>query len=111
MAGLSGSRRIHVSYEVPPGTPLTMDKTANHRRVPGAPDTTENTSEGQQALRLHAGIAVIATLLCAFVAVVFLKLAAITLAVTFAVIALLCLAILGWALYRKRRGHQSTPHS
>jgi Flp pilus assembly protein TadB len=72
--------------------------------VPGAPDTTENTPDGQRALRLHAGIAAIATVLCLFVAAVFVHLGSLPLGVAFAVVAALCLCALGWATYRKRRG-------
>jgi Flp pilus assembly protein TadB len=84
-----------------------MAKAGNPRPVPGAPDTTENTADGQRALRLHAGIAVIAFLLCTFVAVVFWNLNALPLAVIFAIVALLCLAALGRAIQRKRRGERA----
>jgi len=85
-----------------------MDRSVNERPVPGAPDTTENTVDGQRALRLHAGIAIVAVVLCAFVAAVFLKLGVLVLAVAFAVIAVGCLAILGWAVRRKRRGQRAS---
>jgi Flp pilus assembly protein TadB len=81
-----------------------MGNKASDRPVPGAPDTTEYTVDGQRALGLHARIAVIATVLCAFVAVVFDRLGSIGLAVVFAGVAVLCLLVLGWALHRKRRG-------
>lgn len=81
-----------------------MDNTAHDHPVPGAPDATEDTVDGQRALRLHARIATIAVALCVFVAVVFRSLGSMPLAVVFGVIALLCLGVLGWALYRKRRG-------
>ncbi|MBA2323540.1 MAG: hypothetical protein H0V92_05820 [Pseudonocardiales bacterium] len=74
------------------------------RSVPGAPDTTEDTIDGQRALGLHARIGIVAVVLCAFVTVVFLRLGSITAAVVFAVVGVGSLAVLGWALYRKRRG-------
>lgn len=81
-----------------------MDKLSRAASVPGAPDTTEDTPDGQRALRLHAIIATIAALLCVFVAVVFVHLGDVPLGVVFGVIALVCVAILGWAGFRKRRG-------
>jgi hypothetical protein len=47
---------------------------------------------------------VIATILCAFVAVVFFWLNSPILGVIFAVLALACLGILGWARRRTRQG-------
>ncbi|MGI8815933.1 MAG: hypothetical protein ACR2G2_11845 [Pseudonocardia sp.] len=83
---------------------------ARVRTLPGvqasAPDTTEDTVDGQRALRLHARIAVIAFMLCVFVTGVFYWLGSVPFAVMFAGIGVLTLAILGWALYRKRRGAQ-----
>ena len=58
------------------------------RPVPGfgGPTSDERTSDGQSALRLHAGIAVIATVLCAFVTGIFVWLDTIPLAIVFAVL-------------------------
>jgi Flp pilus assembly protein TadB len=84
-----------------------MSKSSSGAAVPGAPDTTEDTPDGQRALRLHAGIATIATVLCLFVAAVFVHLGNVPLGVAFAAIAVLCLGALGWAMFRKRRGARS----
>ena len=84
-----------------------MEKSDN-RTVPGTggPGPHEASVEGQRALRLHAGMAAIAVVLTAFVTWVFLRLGSGPLAVGFGVIAAISLVILGWALYRKRRGKQ-----
>lgn len=76
------------------------------RPVPGfgGPQSDERTPDGQSALRLHAGIAVVAILLCAFVTVIFFRLGALVLATVFGVLTLACVAVLVWALHRKRRG-------
>jgi Flp pilus assembly protein TadB len=82
---------------------------SDQRRVPGTggPGPDEASVEGQRALRLHAGIAAIAVVLSAFVAWVFVgQLGSVPLAVGFGVVAAMSLVILGWALYRKRRGAQ-----
>ena len=78
------------------------------RTVPGTggPGPHEASVEGQRALRLHAGMAAIAVVLAAFVTWVFLEHGSVPLAVGFGVIAVISLLILGWALYRKRRGEQ-----
>lgn len=84
------------SREIPP----------KNRRVPGiggAPSD-ERSADGQQALRLHAGISVVAFVLCAFVCGVFVWLGSIPLAVIFGVLGLGCLGALGWATARRRRG-------
>ena len=62
-----------------------------------------STPEGQQALRLHAGIAIVAFALSAFVTVVFFILGAPVPGVVFALVAVACLAVLGWAVRRRRR--------
>lgn len=72
--------------------------------MPGTGGAPASTADGQQGLRLHAGIAVIATILCAFVAVVFFWLNTPILGVIFAVLALACLGILGWARRLMRQG-------
>ena len=81
---------------------------SDKRTVPGTggPGPHEASVEGQQALQLHAGIAAIAVVLSAFVAWVFLRLGLVPFAVAFGSIAAISLLILGWALYRKRRGEQ-----
>ncbi|MFN2494865.1 MAG: hypothetical protein ABR608_03010 [Pseudonocardiaceae bacterium] len=78
------------------------------RTVPGTggPGPDEASVEGQRALRLHAGIAAIAVVLSGFVTLIFLRLGSPPLAVVFGVLAAISLVILGWALYRKRRGEQ-----
>lgn len=80
----------------------------DERPVPatGGPGPDEASLEGQRALKLHAGIAVIAIVLSAFVTWIFIRLGLTPLAVVFGVIAVISLGILGWALYRKRRGAQ-----
>jgi VIT1/CCC1 family predicted Fe2+/Mn2+ transporter len=78
------------------------------RSVPGSPGSSEASPDGQRALRLHAGIATIATILCAFVTVIFVLLGSIPLAVVFGVLTLVCLGILGWARARRRRGAGSS---
>jgi Flp pilus assembly protein TadB len=81
------------------------EKTARHS-VPGfggpVPEQA-STPDGQQALRLHAGISVVAFVLCAFVSGVFFWLGSPVLGVIFAVVALACLGVLGWATRRRRR--------
>jgi len=79
------------------------------RPVPGfgGPTSDERTRDGQSALRLHAGIAVVATVLCAFVTAIFVWLDAIPTAIVFAVITVACVIAFGWATYRKRRGARS----
>lgn len=72
--------------------------------VPGSGGTSASTRDGQQALRLHAGIAVVAFVLCGFVTGVFFYLGTPVLAVVFAVLAVACLGVLGWAMRRRRRG-------
>ncbi|MEK6441292.1 MULTISPECIES: hypothetical protein [unclassified Pseudonocardia] len=77
----------------------------SERSVPGigGPGSVESAPDGQSALRLHAGIATIATILCAFVTGIFVWLGAIVPAIVFGVIALGCLGILAWAITRRRR--------
>lgn len=72
--------------------------------VPGFGGGDASTRDGQQALRLHGVIAVIACVLCAFVTVVFVVLGSPAWAVVFGVLALACLGILGWAIRRRSRG-------
>ena len=93
------------------GYPDTMDDTGKHRTgdeptVPGVggPGGQESAADGQSGLRLHAGIAAVATVLCAFVTWVFLRLGSWPLAVVFAVIGLASLGALEWAISHQRRG-------
>lgn len=85
---------------------VTRDR--GRRPVPGTggPGPDEASVDGQRALRLHAGIAAIATVLSAFVTGIFVMLGSIALAVVFGVVAGLSLLALGWALLCKRRGEQ-----
>jgi Flp pilus assembly protein TadB len=71
------------------------------RSVPGfgGPNNRAGSRDGQSALRLHAGIAV----LCAFVSGIFFWMDTPILGVIFAVIALACLGVLAWALRLRRR--------
>jgi Flp pilus assembly protein TadB len=74
--------------------------------VPGVARAPDSSADGQQGLRLHAGIAVIATVLSVLVTVVFLLQGSWPLAVVFAAVTVASLGALGWALRRKRRGRQ-----
>jgi Flp pilus assembly protein TadB len=65
-----------------------------------------STRDGQQALRLHSGISVVAFVLCAFVAVVFFWLGSPVLGTVFALLAVACVGVLVWAV---RRGRRSAP--
>jgi len=79
-----------------------------NRSVPGiggAPSD-ERSADGQQALRLHAGISVVAFVLCAFVCGIFVWLGSVPLAIVFGVLALGCLGALGWATARRNRGRR-----
>jgi len=73
----------------------------------GGPGPDEASVEGRQALQLHAGIAAIAVVLSAFVTWIFFRVGSVPLGVGFGVVAAISLMILGWALYRKRRGERS----
>jgi hypothetical protein len=79
------------------------------RPVPGfgGPTSDERTRDGQAALRLHAGIAVVATVLCAFVTAIFVLFEAVTAAVVFGVLTVACIVAFGWAMHRKHRGARS----
>ena len=79
------------------------------RPVPGfgGPTSDERTPDGQSALRLHAGIAAIATVLCAFVTGIFVWLGAVAPAIAFAVLTVACIIAFGWAVHRRRRGARS----
>ena len=73
------------------------------RHVPGVggPGATDTGADGRSALRLHAGISVLAVLLTAFVTVLFATmLDAPVLAVVFGVVTLACLA---WGLRAVQR--------
>jgi hypothetical protein len=79
------------------------------RSVPGvggrAGDAT--TVDGQSALRLHAGIAVVAFVLCTLVTVIFFLQREMVLGIIFAVIALGCVGIFAWATASRRQAQQS----
>jgi Flp pilus assembly protein TadB len=75
-------------------------------KVPGFGGGDASTRDGRQALRLHEVIGVIACVLCAFVAGVFVYLGSPVLAVIFAVVALACLGIVVWAARRRSRGRR-----
>jgi Flp pilus assembly protein TadB len=84
-----------------------MTSPSNERPVPGAgPGTEPDTADGQRALRLHAGIAAVATGLSLFVSVVFVILASPVLAAVFAVVTLVCVGVLVWALRRRAAGRE-----
>lgn len=88
----------------------TADATpAPHSRRPlvGGPGYDLASADGLSTLRLHAGIAMIATVLCLFVTGIFVYLGTITPAIIFAVIAVGCVAILVGAKARIRRGEQA----
>ncbi|AEA26263.1 hypothetical protein GCM10023403_42090 [Pseudonocardia benzenivorans] len=59
----------------------------------GGPGWAVDSHDGQSTLKLHAAISVMATILCLFVAVVFVYLETIAAAIVFAVIALICIGI------------------
>jgi hypothetical protein len=81
------------------------DARAGERSVPGfgGPGSVAGSPDGQSALRLHAGIATVAAILCFFVTGIFAWLGTIVQAVVFGVIALGCLGILAWATAQRRR--------
>lgn len=84
-----------------------MTPTSNEHPVPGAgPGTEPSTPDGQRALRLHAGIGAVATVLSLFVTMVFFWLGQPVLAVVFAVVTLLSAAALVWALRRRAAGRR-----
>jgi Flp pilus assembly protein TadB len=75
------------------------------RSVPGVggPGADPHTADGQSALRLHAGIATIAFMLCTLVTVIFFLMGTIVLGIIFGVIALGCLGMLAWAVASRRQ--------
>lgn len=77
------------------------------RPVPGAGAAPASSADGQRALRLHAGIAVVAAVLCAFVTVVFFMLGTVVPAIVFAVLTVACLGVLAWAVSRRRAGQRA----
>lgn len=73
------------------------------RHVPGigGPGSTDTGADGRSALRLHAGISVVAGALCAFVTVVFaVVLGSIAGAVVFGLVTLACI---GWGIRARQR--------
>jgi hypothetical protein len=78
------------------------------RRVPGfgGPGADEGTPDGQSALKLHAGISVIAFVLSAGVTAIFVMEGTMVQAIVFAVIALGCVGAFIWANARLRAGRR-----
>ncbi|WP_300018475.1 hypothetical protein [Pseudonocardia sp.] len=74
--------------------------------VPGVGGAPESSADGQQGLKLHAGIAAIATVLCVLVTVVFVGLGSWVLAVLFALVALASAGAFGLAVAHRRRGRR-----
>lgn len=89
-----------------PGDQRAAAERAREPTVPGVAGAPDSSADGQQGLRLHAGIAVIATILSVLVTVVFIMLGSWPLAVVFAVVGAASLGALGWAVRRMRRGQQ-----
>ncbi|MFD1524644.1 hypothetical protein [Pseudonocardia yunnanensis] len=77
--------------------------------VPGAggPAADARTPDGQSALRLHAGIATIAFVLCTLVTVIFFLEGETVLGIIFGVITLGCIGAFGWATASLRRARLS----
>jgi Flp pilus assembly protein TadB len=75
------------------------------RSVPGVGGRAHDarTADGQSALRLHAGIATIAFILCTLVTVIFFLLGATVLGIIFGVIALGCVGAFVWATATRRQ--------
>jgi hypothetical protein len=75
------------------------------RSVPGVggPAGDASTPDGQSALRLHAGIATIAFMLCTLVTVIFFLQSAIVLGILFGVIGLGCVGVFAWATASRRQ--------
>jgi hypothetical protein len=72
----------------------------------GGPDADEGAPDGQSALKLHAGISVIAFVLCVGVTVIFILEGTMVPAIVFAVIALGCVGAFIWANLRLRAGRR-----
>lgn len=117
--GIPVSRAMPVDYPVGrrepactiPGSgyPVAMTDTGQHpeaadRPVPGVGGAPESSADGQQGLRLHAGIAAVATVLCVGVTVVFAGMGSWVLAAVFALVAVASLAAGVWAVRHRRRG-------
>jgi Flp pilus assembly protein TadB len=78
------------------------------RAVPGigGPGHDARTADGQSALRLHAGIATIAFVLCALVTVIFFLQGATVLGIVFGVVALGCVGVFAWASASRRQARR-----
>ncbi|GAY07478.1 hypothetical protein [Pseudonocardia sp. N23] len=76
-------------------TPPAPGSTAETGRAGsvGGPGWPVTSHDGQSTLKLHAGISVIATILCLLVVGIFIHLGTITPAIIFAVVALICVGI------------------
>jgi hypothetical protein len=73
----------------------------------GGPDADEGAPDGQSALKLHAGISVIAFVLCVGVTAIFIFEGTMVPAIVFAVIALGCVGAFVWATTRLRAGRRA----
>lgn len=74
------------------------------RRVRSSPTQLPDSAPDKQSeLKLNAGIAIIAAVLCFFVTGIFVWMHTLPPAIAFAVIGLICLGILARALHRRRR--------
>ncbi len=76
------------------------------RGVPGigGPDADEGAPDGQSALKLHAGISVVAFVLCVGVTAIFILEGTVVPAIVFGVMALGCVGTFFWANSRLRAG-------
>ncbi|RTL69771.1 MAG: hypothetical protein EKK42_06610 [Pseudonocardiaceae bacterium] len=79
----------------PTPTPVTDGTTTTRtgRDAVGGPGWAVNSHDGQSTLKLHAGISIMAVVLCLFVTWIFIHLGTITPAIIFGVVALICLGI------------------
>jgi hypothetical protein len=78
------------------------------RFVPGVAGRAGDAStvDGQSALRLHAGIAAVAFVLCTLVTVIFFLQREMVLGIIFAVIALGCVGVFAWATASMRQARE-----
>jgi hypothetical protein len=76
------------------------------RGVPGigGPDADEGAPDGQSALKLHAGISVVAFVLCVGVTAIFILEGTMVQAIVFGLLALGCVGTFVWANARLRAG-------
>ncbi|WP_345611509.1 hypothetical protein [Pseudonocardia adelaidensis] len=73
----------------------------------GGPGHDARTPDGQSALRLHAGIAAVAFVLCTLVTVIFFLQGATVLGVIFGAIALGCVGVFAWAFASRRAARRA----